>query len=513
MNLKKFQIEVRKGEPHSVIKEKKENDIGAKRCFAPIDGLKEFKPIENKYVPSSSVDIRMGSIATSDMNEAQGNNIANVNAVNSVGRSDQKEMDIDNAVKYLLENFYFISCAGNRLFYFNGRFFEDTQNLTKATKILKECLGEDCNRLTCSYREIYHQLLSESSIWVDSLEQLPTREDRVVLLDGTFDTATKDFYKNKFYPEDYMFSYLDGYYDPDRECESTYSVPFINQFCGGDMQKEQLLFEISGYTISNFRNTKACFYFLGKANAGKSTLMNWLRLIVGSDSYISIPIKELTGQFNSGELVNKKICADEDVAIESALTTKDVAFIKKVTSSDTIQTNGKYKQQGYIRPNVKLIWSGNGMFRFQTNEDLTPFIERLIIFPLDNPIPKEKRDPFIIDKLMNERTYLIRRSLEALHNLYHNQFQFTKVVDTNDYISAANVVDGIDMFVKEKCVLAENEQITSESLHEAYMTYCDEHLEYKKENINTFVKKIKKMYDIESGRTADIRMLRGISLR
>lgn len=513
MKLKKFPIEVRTGEPHSVIAAKADNGIEKKRCYAPIDRMKEYIPIENKYVPTSSFDICMDTTSPSNMNEDQSISVPKANTINSAGRSDQKELDIDNAVKYLLSNFHFISCAGRKLYFFNDRYFEDTQNVTKATKIIKDCLNEDNNRLTSGYREIYQQLLTEKEIWYDNLEQLETREDRIVFLNGTFSVSENYFYENQFFPEDYMLSSLDISYDPNPSYENVVVNNFINRFCGGDERKEQLLFEITGFCLSNYRNTKACFYFMGVPNAGKSVLCRWIELAVGKDAYISIPIKDLTGHFNSGELENKKVCADEDVAIEAALSTRDLSMIKKISSSDTIQTNGKYKQQGYIRPNAKLLWAGNGMMRFQTNEDLTPFAERLIIFPLDNPIPEDERDPFIIDKLMNERDYIIQRSLEALHNLANNQFRFSTVVDSKDYFSCQNIEDGIAAFVNQYCILQEDEEVAIADLYEVYERFCKESIDHKKVAINVFSNRLKVLYDITEHRTKSKRCLKGIRLR
>ena len=248
-------------------------------------------------------------------------------------------------------------------------------------------------------------------------------------------------------------------------------------------------------------------------NAGKSVLCKFIELAVGRELYISIPIKELTAQFNTGELVGKKVCADEDVAIKAPLTTKDLSMIKKISSSDTIQTNSKYKQQSYIRPNCKLLWAGNGMFTFSTNEDLEPFAERLVIFPLEHSIPREERDPNIIDKLVEERNYIIRRALSALSDLAENQFQFSLVVDSHDYISSKSVVDGIALFVEECCILDKNQVSTSVELYGAYEVFCSKYNGYQQVGQNIFSQRLKEKFSLESNRSAKERKIVGISLK
>ena len=427
-------------------------------------------------------------------------------------RNDRKEHDIDNAVKFLMKNYNFISLAGKKLYYFNERYYQEL-DIVNATVVLKECLNEDNNRLTSAYREIYNQLLTENEIWVDSMDALETREDRIVFLNGTYDVYLRRFYENKFFEEDYMFSMIKWNYN-EFDRDRGYTVEkFVSNFCDGDERKEQLLFEIVGYCLSNFSNKKACFYLLGVPNAGKSVLCKFIELAVGRELYISIPIKELTAQFNTGELVGKKVCADEDVAIKAPLTTKDLSMIKKISSSDTIQTNSKYQRQGYIRPNCKLLWAGNGMFTFSTNEDLEPFAERLVIFPLEHSIPREERDPNIIDKLVDERNYIIRRALSALSDLAENQFQFSLVVDAHDYISCKQVVDGIVAFVEERCILDEGKICIFSELYDAYERFCNENSTYCVVKKKVFSQRLKKEFFLKDYRTSEARKIIGISLK
>jgi len=274
-----------------------------------------------------------------------------------------------------------------------------------------------------------------------------------------------------------------------------------------------LLFEIVGYCLSNFSNKKACFYLMGVPDAGKSVLRKFVELAVGKDLYISIPIKELCGNFNTGELVGKKVCADEDVAINAALSTKDLSIIKKISSSDTIQTNSKYKQQGYIRPNCKLLWAGNGMLSFNTNEDLTPFVERLVIFPLESAIPREERNPNIIDKLVDERNYIIEKSLMALHDLTENRFQFSRVVDSSDYISCKNRIDGIEAFVTDCCMFEEKRVSDFAEIYDAYKNYYTQNPSYHKVGKNKFSEVLAKKYNLERDRNSSTRKFIGLALR
>ena len=198
--------------------------------------------------------------------------------------------------------------------------------------------------------------------------------------------------------------------------------------------------------MSNYDNRKAFFLFIGSPNSGKSTILRVIEIAVGSEVYVTIPIAQIDGNFMSGELKDKKVCADADVAINVPLKSSAISMIKKITSSDKILTNSKYKALGYVRPECKLILATNGNLSFDTTEDLEPLINRMVIFPLERSIPKEEQISGLADKLLEERNYIIHRSLQALHDLVERDFLFTTVADPLDYINNKCFPDGIKSF-------------------------------------------------------------------
>lgn len=298
-------------------------------------------------------------------------------------RREKRELDIDSVVKTLKKQHSFICIAGRKLYAFTGRYYEDITDKNNATAVFKDFLSEETNRLIRDYTEIQNQLLSDNDIWYNSMEEI--RRDRyvVVFWNGTYDIREQKFYEDRFSKDDYVFSILRFAYQEGDVRGKEFIDDFIDTFCNGDPMRKRLFKEIVGFCISNFENKKACFYFLGVPNSGKSSVCRFLETAVGSDAYISVAVKQLNSRFVSGDLEGIKICADEDVAIRTPLRSEDVSLIKKITSSDKIRTDAKYQKPGQLHPECKLVWAGNGMMTFETSEDLQPLIDRMIIFPLD----------------------------------------------------------------------------------------------------------------------------------
>lgn len=430
-----------------------------------------------------------------------------------VRQNPKREIDLDGVVKFLKAEYSFLCIGESRTLYaFTGKYFEDITDKNKATAVLKRFLSEDINRLIRDYTEIYNQLLSDGDIWYSSMDEIKRNRDVVVFENGTYDVLKGKFYRNQFRENDYAFSIIHFNYDPDDTTNSELVDRFTNQFCNNDWERRQLLYEIVGFCLSNYENKKAFFYFLGVPDSGKSTLCRFLETAVGEDAYIAVAIKQLTSRFVSGDLVGKKICADEDVAIKTPLKSEDVSLIKKITSSDKIRTDAKYQKPGQLHPECKLVLAGNGMLTFETSEDLQPLINRMIIFPLEKAVPEERRDACIVGKLIDGRNYIISQAMAALQDLVSKDFRFTKVVQAESFVSSKNFPAGIEQFFDKCCVLDENARETTADLYEAYKDFCSAHPEYNVKAINDFSSYLGSKYYLESYSDGNKRGRKGIKL-
>lgn len=431
---------------------------------------------------------------------------------NPAKRSEKKVDDIDEAVKFIKSNYNILVVAGKHIFVFNGKYYEDITDRTVAVRFLKAALNESSNRSFRDYTEIYKQLLSEPKLSCDSWDSITRNRDVIVFQNGTYDVRTGILHVNEFFPDDYVFSICRFEYNPDEVRQSEIVDHFVDYFTNSQPDREDLLYEILGYCLSNYENKKAGFYFDGVPDAGKSSLCRFIETAVGEDAYISIAIKELSSRFASGDLFGAKVVADEDVAVDKALRSEDISLIKKITSSDKIRTEAKFKNAEQLRPDCKLIWAGNGMPKFSTSEDLEAFFNRLVVFPLERAVPVEERDPDIVSKLVSERNYIIHRALQGLRRLVNNDFQFTKVVDAKEYISSENFENGVEAFVEESCILREDLWCETSVLHEAYRAFCMSNPRFEELSINPFSAYILKKYGLKRQRSSQRRGLSGICL-
>ncbi len=427
-------------------------------------------------------------------------------------RSTNREQNIDYLVKYIKSQMSLICIGSKNLYMFGGKVYEDISERKRAATYFKQVLNEETSRLFRDYSEIHNQLLSDPEIAFDSLEQLPINRDVVVFQNGTYSVREQVFYENQFWEEDYIFSILATDYDSNDFSGKDVVDGFLNTFCMGLEERKRLFCEILGFCLSNYENKKACFYFLGVPDAGKSTVCRFIEQVLGENLYMACAIKELNSKYATGELVGIKVCADEDVATNKPLKSEDVALIKKITSSDKIRTRQIYREAVQLRPDCKLVWAGNGMLTFATSEDLQPLINRFIIFPLDVSIPKEERDPDILSKLMVGRNYMITLALKALHDLVENRFCFSEVVDAEDYFNPQIFLNGIEEFVESECQLESEAVAYTQELYARYHQFCKRNGGYKALSINQLIPYLKGKYGVERYTNGSKRGVRGIRL-
>ncbi len=428
-------------------------------------------------------------------------------------RGPSREKNIDFLLRCIKQRVSLVCAGSKRLFVFNGRYYENISELKKAASYYKKVLGEQTNRLFRDYSEIHNQLLSDPDISIDSIDHLPINRDVIVFQNGTYDVKMEKFYKNQFWPDDYAFSILATDYDETDESGRDIINSFLNTFCDHNEERIRLFCEILGFCISGYENKKSFFYFLGKPDAGKSTVCRFIEQVIGENLYMACSIHELNGKYATGELFGIKVCADEDVAVDRALKTDDISLIKKISSSDKIRTRQIYQSAVQMRPDCKLVWAGNGMVKFDTKEDLQPLINRMVVFPLDVSIPKEERDTEILSKLIIGRNYMLTLALKALHNLVQNRFIFSEVVDAEKYFNSSIYLYGVEDFVQENCVIDADAVAYTQVLYGQYQDFCKENPEYKRLSKNQFIPYLREKYGVERYSDGSRRGIRGIRLK
>lgn len=180
---------------------------------------------------------------------------------------------------------------------------------------------------------------------------------------------------------------------------------FLDSISDGDENVRSALCEIIGACICSKRALSQSPMLIGraggmrgKASNGKSTYLNWLRVILGNKNVSSLDIVTLGQRFQAGRVMGKLANLGDDIP-DGFLRGNELSTFKKLVTGDKIYTDIKNAEGFEFRPAASMVFSMNAIPRLS---DTTEGVFRRLAF-----IPFRKRftpgepdyDPDILKKL------------------------------------------------------------------------------------------------------------------
>ena len=200
-------------------------------------------------------------------------------------------------------------------------------------------------------------------------------------------------------------------------CEWLKEVPetptfdkYMNELTNGNEDTKHFLMEYMGCIFSNVSGTgfKQALFQTGKGNTGKSQLKLMVEKILGDNNYTSIDLKELEeDKFSISTLYNKRLAGSSDMNVEHV---KSMARFKALTGGDNILIQEKFGHPFNMRYDGFLWFCTNKLPTFGGDKGEHVY-DRMLILEHHNVIPKEKRDPFLIDKLLKEKNGIVMKCI------------------------------------------------------------------------------------------------------
>jgi putative DNA primase/helicase len=292
-----------------------------------------------------------------------------------------------------------------------------------------------------------------------------TAENIINFQNGLFNNKTKEF--SPHCPDHVSTVQLNASFDESAEC------PQFMRFLTDALHPEVIptVQEIMGYLLVPVTKAQKAFIFYGPGRTGKSTLIGIIEEIIGDKNVSHVPLQKLEDRFDKASLFGKLLntCADLPAKALS-----DTSSFKILTGEDIIQAERKFKDPFSFKNKARLLFSCN---QLPLNEvDRTDgFYRRLLIVPFLNQVLEEKVDPYLLDRLKNEKDGIVQWALKGLERLSANGFNFTQCNLTNMLLDGyKKSSDSVQWFVEEYCEFAPEAKIYSKSLYEFYQRVCQE---------------------------------------
>jgi P4 family phage/plasmid primase-like protien len=184
--------------------------------------------------------------------------------------------------------------------------------------------------------------------------------------------------------------------------------------------ERRTLQEYAGYSLMywGLPYHKALF-LVGPQASGKSTFLKVFQEMLGKTTQLS-PQQLVDDRFGAIELEDSWANVASDVP--SALLS-NVARFKEITAGDRIFAERKYEQGYEIEPTAKHFYSANQLPEIKIDD--AAFFRRVLIVAFPKTIPRDERDPDLVEKLTLELNGVLRWAVEGLQRLQKNE-NFTR---------------------------------------------------------------------------------------
>lgn len=247
---------------------------------------------------------------------------------------------------------------------------------------------------------------------------------------------------------------------------------FLKESMGGDMGQVRLIQEMLGYFLIPVNSAQKCFVIVGVGGAGKSILLRVLNeILLGRQNVSNVSWQALNEKFKIAELFGKLANIFADLPTKQI---DDNGIFKALVGEDYLTVEKKNKNPFSFQSYARLLFSCNSIPK-NYGDRSDGFYRRLIIMRFNHAVPKEKRDPDLIEKFRMEADGIFLFALEGLKRLMENHFVFSETeVNKAELQQYREDSDSVLSFVRESCIVEPEKVAGSTELFNAYKAYCEE---------------------------------------
>ena len=252
---------------------------------------------------------------------------------------------------------------------------------------------------------------------------------------------------------------------------------FLDDITGGDEALRTRIWEFLGYCLSPDIKAKKIFVLQGFGDSGKSVLSNLLKSFYPAKTFTSLSVAELENNFAASHLFGKHLCLSGDLP-SYPFRSNTVSILKKISGNDPINCDRKFQSRAEMECKARFVLASNHFISLTHKDE--PFIKRLIAIPFSHPIPSEKIDTGLLNRLTEEKEAIAIKALGYYQRLVNNNYVFTGDFPINSRGCFQYTDDEVDQFPTDipsevhlylitNVEACDNSYITIEELHKNFV--------------------------------------------
>ena len=185
-----------------------------------------------------------------------------------------------------------------------------------------------------------------------------------------------------------------------------------------DEADQKMLQGIFAYIIGRSTSLNCCFFFVGEAGTGKSTVLKVLRALVGEKRCSAVALEQLRGRFNTARLAASFLNTQEEMPTGGALRGQNSveSLLKTATDGGTVQIELKGVDPVDGRISARFVFCGNELPKFADPTD--GLWDRLVLLEFSQRIRWTQNDrKEYADILKQELPGIFNWAVEGLKDL------------------------------------------------------------------------------------------------
>lgn len=301
------------------------------------------------------------------------------------------------------------------------------------------------------------------------MQTLPDGTKYINLQNGLFNLDT--FQLEPHRPELYLTNQLDFSFEPEAECP--HFMKFLRTslvLSDGtpDLDMIMLVQEALAYSMTARTDLKASFWLVGEPNSGKSTLIAFIRTLMGN-LHATIDLNQLaTNRFLLSGIVGKRVVTFTEA--DSTAFLPDALYKAMVGGTDEIFVDVKNKPGIAFVPTAKFWWAMNGAPRMNDRSGAT--MNRLMVVLFSRSVPQDLRVANLPQLLATEKAGVFNYLLKG----------YSRLVKTGKFTSPERSEHWREEYQREndtEATYAEerwerdfNGKMTGQTLYSDYAIWC-----------------------------------------
>ena len=228
-------------------------------------------------------------------------------------------------------------------------------------------------------------------------------------LDGAFESKTT--YSRYRLPVNY---HPEGFLPPTRW------LRFLSEL----LEEEDILTlqEYMGYCLIPTTRGQKMLLIIGRGGEGKSRIGVVMKSLLGCNMGVGSVAKIENSPFARADLQHLLLLVDDDMKLEALSQTNHLKSIITAELPMDLERKGIQSYQALLR--CRLMAFGNGNLQALHDRSLGFFRRQIILTTKPRPADR-KDDPYLADKLLEEKEGIFIWCLEGLQRLRKNEFRFT----------------------------------------------------------------------------------------